>query len=238
MLAPYNDPSWQIWACSPDNAYGRLPRIDAWFEIHGDLEWNESASWGAPRYVEWMKQQEFLIYAQDQSVIPNAVSYPKDEMVKKFGRYFFTSTFAYAFALAIHKGAKEIGLFGIDMDVASEYAYQRPAIQHFIWLAGTQGITVLAPDETTLLQPPPFYGYFDSTPFGRKLAVYKSELESRIDGMKREFDQLNRNITFLQGCVETTGWVHDTWGNYVPPEYIADQQKVIRLTPPKAKKEA
>ncbi len=231
MLAPYGDPSWQIWACSPDNAYGRLPRIDAWFEIHGDLEWNESAAWGAPRYVEWMKQQTFPVYAQNQSVIPNAITFPKEEMAKKFGRWFFTSTFAYAFAFAIHQGAKEIGLFGIDMEVASEYQYQRPAIQHFIWLAGAQGIAVYAPDESSILQPPPFYGYFDSTPFGRKLAVYRKELQDRIAVMQKEFDQLNRNIIFLQGCLEATEWTHDTWGSYVPPEYLVDQ-KVVRLAPP------
>src|SRR5713226_4715918 len=33
MLAPFNDPSWKIWACSPGNM-NALPRVDTWFELH------------------------------------------------------------------------------------------------------------------------------------------------------------------------------------------------------------
>ena len=239
MLAPYRDPSWQIWACSPDNAFGRIPRVDVWFEIHGDLEWSESVEWGAPKYFEWLKQQEFPVYAQDQSVIPNALTFPRDELARKFGRYFFTSSFAYMFAFAMQQGAKEIGLWGIDMEVASEYAHQRPALQHFIWLAGTQSIKVLAPDESSIFQPPAFYGYIDATPMGRKLAVRRRELEGRIQGMKAERDKLDHNITFLEGALEDLEWVHDTWTNYIPPEYATEQTKIVRLaSPSKIKKEA
>lgn len=238
MLAPYDDPSWEIWGCSPGNAYGAIPRVTRWFEIHGDLEWAESADWGAPRYVEWLKSQDFPIYAQNQDVIPNAIKFPKDEMAKKFGRYFFTSTFAYAFALAIHEGAKEIGLWGIDMEVTSEYQYQRPALQHFIWLAGTQGIKIYAPDESSILHPPPFYGYVDASPMGRKLICRRTELEKKIAYLKKQRDDMSRNLTFLEGCLEDLEWVFDTWTGYVPPEYLAES-KIVRLaTPQKLKKEA
>src|SRR3954468_23311721 len=30
MLAPFNDPEWQIWSCSPGNM-GCIPRFDRWF---------------------------------------------------------------------------------------------------------------------------------------------------------------------------------------------------------------
>src|SRR5882672_892663 len=45
MLSPFNDPSWKIWACSPGNM-GIMPRVDAWFEIHGNLHWPECKSYG------------------------------------------------------------------------------------------------------------------------------------------------------------------------------------------------
>src|SRR5580698_10373126 len=35
MLAPFNDPSWKIWACSPGNM-NTLPRVDVWFELHSN----------------------------------------------------------------------------------------------------------------------------------------------------------------------------------------------------------
>lgn len=35
MLAPFDDPDWKIWACSPHNfEKERLPRVDEWFEVH------------------------------------------------------------------------------------------------------------------------------------------------------------------------------------------------------------
>lgn len=42
MQAPFDDPDWTIWACSPHNfEKERLPRVDEWFEVHvpaGDTE--------------------------------------------------------------------------------------------------------------------------------------------------------------------------------------------------------
>lgn len=224
MLAPYADKSWEIWACSPDNAYGRLPRISAWFEIHGDLLWPESSEWGAPRYVEWLNSQNFKIYAIDNSAIKNAEEFPKDKMLEKFGYYFFTSTFSWAFALALVKGATDIGLYGIDMSVNSEYAHQRPALQHFIWLAAQSGVRVTAPDESDILRPPPLYGYADATPMGRKLAVRERELQGRVDQMKRQAEELARNIAFLDGAIEDIDYVRKTWPqetNESNQEYVA-----------------
>lgn len=45
MNAPFGDPTWRIYACSPDNTpFGRsnkagyLPRVDEWFEVHDPIE--------------------------------------------------------------------------------------------------------------------------------------------------------------------------------------------------------
>jgi hypothetical protein len=211
MLAPYNDPSWEIWACSPDNAFGRIPRASAWFEIHGDLAWPESAEWGAPKYVEWLNQQTFPIYAIDRSVIHNAIPFPKDKMVETFGSFFFTSTFVWAFALALTKGADTIALYGIDMSASSEYAYQRPAMQHFIWLAAQTGVKVIAPDESDILQPPPLYGFSDATAMGRKLAVRERELQGRVNQLTRQRDLYNHDIAFLEGAIEDIDYLRKTW---------------------------
>ena len=83
MLAPFADQSWKIWACSPGNM-NALPRVDVWFEIHMNLLWPEHKSYGEP-YIEWLKKQPFPIYMQDQSLVPNATPFPKEEMVKLQG---------------------------------------------------------------------------------------------------------------------------------------------------------
>lgn len=213
MLAPYDDESWEIWACSPDNAYGRLPRVSEWFEIHGDLAWPESAEWGAPSYVRWLNDQTFPVWAIDDSVIKKAKAFPKEMLLDKFGYYFFTSTFAWAFAFALTKQAKTIALYGIDMSVNSEYAYQRPALQHFIWLAAQSNVEVIAPDESDILQPPPLYGFSDATPMGRKLAVRERELQTRVNKMRSQVEELQRNIAFLDGALEDVDYTRKTWMN-------------------------
>jgi hypothetical protein len=211
MLAPFSNDEWEIWACSPDNAHGRLPRVTRWFEIHGDLGWPESAGWGAPAYIEWLNMQEFPIYAQDQSYILDAITFPKDDLVRKFTPYFFTSTFAWMMAFAIDSKVKEILLYGIDMMLEDEYAEQRPAMHHFIALAAANGIKVGAPDESPILAAPPLYGYRDSTPMGRAQAVHIAELEARIREMKKLVKENEHNITYLEGARDQAVKQRDTW---------------------------
>jgi hypothetical protein len=209
-LAPFNDPTWKIWACSPGNM-GVLPRVDVWFEIHSNLLWPENAHYGAP-YVEWLKKQTFPIYMQDQSIVPNATPLPKNELVQEFGAYFFTSSFAWMIAFAIKQGAKEIALYGIDMASRDEYILQRPGGHYFMLEAAKRGIKVSIPYESDLAQAPALYGYSDSTPFGRKMQVRRQELNTRISQMKAERDKLINNITYLEGALEDLDYVQSIWG--------------------------
>jgi hypothetical protein len=208
-LAPYHDPSWTIWACSPGNQ-NMIPRVDAWFELHGNLHWPENAHYGKP-YVEWLARLTIPLYMQNQQYVTNAVSFPYEEMVKEFGRDFFTSSFAWMMAFAITKGAKEIALFGIDMASRDEYILQRPGFYFFKHVAEQRGIKVWAPNESDIMQPPGLYGFSEVRPFGRKLLARKQELKDRINGMIAERDKLNHNITYLQGALEDLDYIESIW---------------------------
>lgn len=209
MLAPFADPSWKIWSCSPGNQ-GILPRVDVWFEIHGNLLWPEHKSYGEP-YIEWLKKQPFPIYMQDSTLVPNATPFPKDEMVAKFGKDFFTSSFAWMMAMAMHQGASEIALFGIDMASRDEYILQRPGFFFFRYLAQQQGIKVWAPNESDIMQSPGLYGFSEVTPFGRKVLARKKELKDRLGPMIAQRDQLSQNIAYLQGAVEDIDYIESIW---------------------------
>jgi hypothetical protein len=208
-LAPFNDPSWTIWACSPGNM-GQLPRIDVWFEIHSNLLWPENRSYGEP-YLKWLSEQTFPVYMQDTSQLARATVYPKDRMVELFGKYFFTSSFAWMLALAIDFGANEIALYGIDMASRDEYILQRPGGHYFIELARQRGIKVTVPPESDLAQPPPLYGYSEANPFGRKLAARRAEIKGRIAQMAAERDRLVQQITYLQGAEEDIDYIQNIW---------------------------
>jgi hypothetical protein len=213
MLAPYSNGEWEIWACSPGNAYGILPRVTRWFEIHGDLGWPESSKWGAEKYIDWLNEQEFPVYAQNREYIKRSVPYPLDEMIAKHSLYFFTSTFAYMMALAIAEGATEIGLYGIDMTLVGEYESQRPAMQHFIAMCMAMGIKVGAPDESDIMRPPPLYGYVDTTAGGRKMHVYQAEIEEKIAQVENVKRQSDLDLALLSGCRDAIDYARRVWGN-------------------------
>jgi hypothetical protein len=209
MLAPYNDPSWQIWGCSPGNQ-NTLPRVDLWFELHSNLLWPEYEHYGRP-YIEWLKQQKFPVFMQDQSQVPNALIFPRDEIVEQFGDEFFTSSFAWMMAYAIKMGAVEIALYGIDMASRDEYIRQRPGFYHFKREAIKLGIKVSAPHESDIMQSPPLYAYVDSTPFGRKILARRQEVSGRINGMAQQIDQASRSKTYLEGALEDLDYFESIW---------------------------
>jgi hypothetical protein len=209
MLAPFNDPTWQIWSCSPGNQ--DIPRWDAWFEIHSNLLWPECIAYGAP-YVEWLKKQTKPVYMQDSNLVPNATRLPIEDLIKEFGRYFFTSSFTYMIAMAIRAGATDISLFGIDMASKNEYILQRPGGHYFMQKAAERGIKVAVPYESDLAQPPPLYGYSDSTPYGRKVSMREQELNTRINQLETERAKICENITYLRGALEDNDYHKSIWG--------------------------
>lgn len=221
MLAPYGDPSWKIWACSPGNM-NALPRVDVWFELHSNLLWPEYESYGKP-YIEWLKQQKFPIFMQElwpktdgsmqplTSVVPNATAYPVNEMVHEFGDEFFTSSFSWMMALAISQGATEIALYGIDMASRDEYILQRPGFYYFKREALKRGIRVSAPHESDIMQSPALYAFVDSTPFGRKIAARKQEIGGRIAEFDRQIAHASNSKVYLQGAMEDLDYFNSIW---------------------------
>jgi len=209
MLAPFNDPTWQIWGCSPGNM-NVLPRYDAWFEIHSNLLWPEHESYGRP-YIEWLKTLKCPVYMQDSITVPNATPLPWKELVAEFKDYFFTSSFAWMMAFAMKMGAKEIALYGIDMASRDEYILQRPGFYFFKHEAERRGIKVTAPNESDIMQSPALYAFSDSTPLGRKILAREAEVKQRVNAMIAERDKLAQNITYLQGALEDLDYFKSIW---------------------------
>lgn len=210
MLAPFDDPSWEIWVCSPGNM-NICPRVTRWFEIHSNLLWPEHEHYGKP-YLEWLSKQTFPVYMQDNKLVARATPLPKEELVAEFGPYFFTSSFSWMLAKAIKDGAKEIALYGVDMASKDEYILQRSGGHYFIQVARQRGIKVTLPHESDLDQPPGLYGFTDSTPFGRKLAARIKELRDRLAGAEQQRTQLDQSILYFKGALEDIEYVSMVWG--------------------------
>lgn len=150
MLAPYGDPLWAIWACSQSNE-SELPRHDAWFELHDPaILGAEYRAWLAGLPLVWMRQ----VYPE----VPGSRPYPVDDMVRRYGRWFFTSTIPWMLAKAIEETPEAIGIWGVEMTAHEAWHLERPAVHHFAQLALDRGIAVTVPKGCTLLDPLPLYG--------------------------------------------------------------------------------
>jgi hypothetical protein len=184
--APFNDPKWLIYACSPHNIEQRsLPRVDEWFEVHVPIQ-DQTRSYHYLRSIEhfghrvWMRvpmappldaannQEEYVqiqhlheqaeLQRQNIAWFKEAREYPEAEMKERFCPFMFTSSIAFMLAKAIvdcqRLNIPRIGIWGVMQASKSEYLYQRPGIQYFIWQATQFGIEVVAPPESRLFEPP------------------------------------------------------------------------------------
>ena len=214
MLALELPDDWELWVCSPGNE--NFPRIDAWFELHGDLDFPcEGGRWF--RYLDWINSRNFTVYAQDQTLIPRAITFPAEKLCGEFGSFFFTSQPAWMFAFAMAEGAADIGLFGLDMAARSEYAQQKSAISHFCWVASQKKINILAPPESEVLQPPPLYGYSYNSSMGRKLRVRQLEVEAQLRELDQQIEELRMKRQHFRGVLDENDWTQQTWtGGQIP----------------------
>lgn len=223
-LAPFDDPAWDIWGCSPGNQ-GQLPRVTVWFELHALVEMRgpENRGWSGP-YLAWLRDQAFpLFMLQQNEFVPRAAVFPKERIQERFGaangRTYnpFTSSISQMIAHAIFvieaegKGG-EIALYGVDMAAVEEhYSGQKDGCQFMIDRAREAGIKVMVPYESSLAKPRPFYGYSEATPLGRRLNVVDHQISARHGDMVKQRDQLNLEIAFFAGALEQVKYFKRTW---------------------------
>ncbi len=217
MLAPFNDPEWEIWVCSAGNAYGAMPRVTRWFEIHGvvDLKGPENADWNQ-KYFDWLKTQQFPVYMQEPNdLLPEARIFPRLAWLNRFGdwgRMAATSSVAWMIGFAIMEGADEIGIWGVDMQADSEaYTQQKTGCQIMLKLAHDAGVKVTIPLESCLATMPPLYGYAEATRMGRRLLVRELGLTNRLNEARANIEHWQRTFHEINGALQTTIYVRRTF---------------------------
>jgi hypothetical protein len=205
-LAPYGDPSWTIWACSPA-AVPHVRRVDAWFELH---PFDDPTM--TPDYVAFMAQLDKPVYLIEPHVqITQGILYPRDLAEREFGQHFFTSSLSWMFALALMQSPQEIGLWGVDMSADTEYGLQRPGCHFFAWVASQRGVKVTVPPQSDLMRPPAPYGYVQTSLMYRKLEARKSELDKRIAEAAAQYEHHRNEWHFLRGARDDLDYMLNTW---------------------------
>lgn len=222
-LAPFKDSTWAIWACSP-GAYAVIGQQrtytegDAYFELHrwepptiGDP--SRQVAWFSPEYVEFLRLFKGPVYMTELVPdVPNATRLPREQLIGKYGPFFWTSSLAWMLAMAIETpGVEEIALYGVDMAAKEEYNYQKPGCLFFITEALKRGIKITVPPESDLLQPMPLYGVSEWSPMMIKCTARMRELNARLGAAQQRMSQAQQETLFLQGAIDNLQYFLDTW---------------------------
>jgi hypothetical protein len=228
LKAPFGDPSWEIWACSP-GAYPHLSRVNEFWEVHrwepGQVGKAQTQKpWFSPEYVQWLRQQPVVWVADEEAKrdLPNAKTLPYPALRSKYGDYVWTSSIAYMLAMAIEKilaaraaGAPEphvIGLWGVDMAASEElYTGQRAACQFFMQVLVGLKIEFYVPPESDLLVPPPPYGVSETHHRAIKWLERRRELDGRLAQANAQADAFRNQATFLQGAIDDLDYMQKMW---------------------------
>ncbi len=213
--APYQDPSWQIWGCSP-GLYGVAPRVNAWMELH---LFEPGQPWFSPEYCQWLgalpDRGVTLWTGAPVPALPGSQVLPHQALLDEFdpNRWFCTSSLFWMMAMAIKAGASKIGLWGVDMAADEEYEMQRAGIQYLTYIAKARGIEVGVPPESDLFTPRFRYGIDEWTHSYRKLRARNAELAARLREAEAQAAQQTQAAYFIKGAINDLKYCGDTWAD-------------------------
>ena len=215
--APYADPTWQVWGCSP-GAYGVIPkgRSNIWWELH---RYEPGQPWYSPEYRQFLRDHSCVAVSALRQEIPNGWVPDKEKFLAKYGDQFFTSSLAWMMAEAIERcvatGVPEkckIGLWGVDMAANEEYEAQRSGCHFFAYIAQRDhGIEVGVPPESDLFRPRFLYGFDEQTHAFVKVRARSIELEQRLAAAEQAFEQKKTEMYFIKGALDDLNYCYQTW---------------------------
>lgn len=161
--APWDDPSWEIWAHASAGKLCR--RVDRYFELHPPHVYRETRKNSHLNYFEWLKRVRVPVYMQSKDVdVPASVKYPRERIQAEFP-WPFGSQAAWMIALALTEGVETLGLFGIHYAHATEYEEQRANCELWVGIAAGRGVHWVIPEGCPVAREPvDRYGYDTHTP--------------------------------------------------------------------------
>ncbi len=145
----------EVWAI---NALGDVFACDLVFHMD-DVRIQEIRAAANPAgniaaMLPWMKVSRVpIVTSRKHSDYPALVEFPLEDVLNNLGHDYFNSTAAYAVAFAIHIGAAQISLFGVDYTLPNQHQAEkgRACVEYWLGKAQERGIKINLPKTTTLL---------------------------------------------------------------------------------------
>ena len=206
MLAPFNNPEFEIWAIAHACLGEPLPKVDRIFEIH---KWDEVVKWGSPD--AWRMFPNAPVYLiEPRPEVKNSIAFPFDGLVKSFQIFedrneaVMTNSISWMIALAIAEGFEEINIYGVNMSHHTEYGTQKPSCEYYLGLAKGMGIKVYVPKESDLLKSYFLYGKEEEkqAEILSKIQGHSDFLISQYNAQKAQAEQLRDSLNQHIGAIE------------------------------------
>ena len=180
LEAPYSDDNWDIWTWNrPGLDLAGVYRWDRLFEIH--RKWGYEGA-GEQRYLDRLRTirlPQKVVSTVRLSDDPANIVLDRDDMFKRWGAIWLSSSITWAFANALDEKPEEIGLWGINMESREEYIVQFAGVRHFIALAKERGVKITVAEHSNLLREPmPYPDRFETV-----LALTLEETAGRLKRM-------------------------------------------------------
>jgi len=238
-IVPWDDKDAEFWGVN--NLYGvPIPNAhyDRWFEIHNiwqdpmrqnklirrNLE--EFRGQKVMDYLNGLAKLNCTVYMQKHwpGLIPMSIPYPLDDVVNFFTskgltldlcRY-ITNTISYEIVLAIVLGFKEIGVWGVDMAIGTEYESQRPSCEYWLGVASGLGIKVIIPSQADLLKTRFMYGFEEKQQDLWAEKVEKIRVDMKVKRMNLEHTHAKNEATLnqMRGAEQAVEEIKKIWVNF------------------------
>jgi hypothetical protein len=206
-LAPFSDPSAEIWAMCRGSIH--IPRCDKFFEIHGNETLNTYYTADDISRLKEFGDKVFLFEPFDG--LPEAQVFDRSLIEAKHSTEFLQGTPNWLMAHAIEAGPQKIGLWGVDMESATEYEDQRPGMMHFIEVAKLFGIEVDMPVGCPLASPKKAYPFRGNDPMRRWLNHHIGECTKRLSEADTRLQAQQIKRAEGQGFIDALKFARDNW---------------------------
>jgi len=207
--APWNDGDFDIWVFNeaamanpietPDDpAKQWCKRWDACFQMHKPEIYTSPFNRSNTNHWDWLQKQhgDRPIYMQEQDPrVPNSCIYPLGQAVALTGEKYFTSSFAYALALAAIQERTYIEIYGSDLVSNTEYSYQAECFKFWLAYLRGRGVTVVMKCWSNAFIAP-MYGYEGEVQLGTE--YYKE----RIRHHNSSWQSADKNLSNIKKAIQ------------------------------------
>ena len=222
--APFDDDAWEIWGIS--RLYKFIPRHDRWYELHKleeicrTWEQHDREAEQAARldYMKFLASTDKPVYVREpRDELPDAVEFPLNDILKMFSRGYFTNSISWLIAHAVYELIEskeegcEIGLWGIDMELSSEYGTQRPSCEYILGIAEGAGIKVTIPDSCQLLKTAKLYGFQSESPVQHSARQKSRMVRDDLGKNQQAIQRLQLESAAQTGALEILDWLTRNW---------------------------